>query len=54
MPYQGVTIDLGSPFRRATMNDLVKDATGGLDLMGEHAEDVEGARAAALKVCSGG
>jgi hypothetical protein len=23
VPYQGATIDLGAPFRRATMNDLV-------------------------------
>ncbi|KAI8474152.1 MAG: hypothetical protein J3K34DRAFT_456975 [Monoraphidium minutum] len=49
VPYQGLTIDLGSPFRRATMNDLVKDATGGLDLMGAYGADPEGARAAALK-----
>lgn len=28
--YQGVDIDLGQPFRRATMNDLVQEATGEL------------------------
>lgn len=27
--YQGVDIDLGQPFRRVTMNDLVKEKTGG-------------------------
>jgi lysyl-tRNA synthetase class 2 len=48
VPYQGVDIDLGSPFRRATMNDLVKDAAGGLDLMGTYLNDPAGARAAAL------
>ena len=26
--YQGDTIDLGSPFRRATMHELVKEALG--------------------------
>lgn len=26
--YQGVDIDLAQPFRRATMRDLVKDASG--------------------------
>ena len=46
--YQGTTVDLAKPFRRATMNDLVKDAAGGLDLMGDFADDAEGARAAAL------
>lgn len=26
--YQGLTIDLGQPFRRASMHDLVQEATG--------------------------
>ena len=26
--YQGESLDLGKPFRRATMHDLVKEATG--------------------------
>lgn len=28
LPYQGQVLDFGAPFRRATMHDLVKDATG--------------------------
>jgi lysyl-tRNA synthetase class 2 len=28
LSYQGVDIDLGQPFRRVTMNDLVKEKTG--------------------------
>jgi lysyl-tRNA synthetase class 2 len=27
--YQGIDIDLGQPFRRVTMNDLVQETTGG-------------------------
>jgi lysyl-tRNA synthetase class 2 len=61
--YQGVDIDLGQPFRRVTMNDLVREATG-LDLMGTYGPgapssssssggDVEGARAAALQALEG-
>jgi hypothetical protein len=28
LPYQGAVLDFGAPFRRATMHDLVRDATG--------------------------
>jgi len=49
VPYQGLVIDVGAPFRRATMNDLVVEAVG-VDFMGGYFGDVEGARAAALKV----
>jgi lysyl-tRNA synthetase class 2 len=28
LPYQGQVLDFESPFRRATMHDLVKDACG--------------------------
>lgn len=28
VPYQGQVLDFGAPFRRATMHDLVRDATG--------------------------
>ena len=45
MPYQGVTLDFGSPFRRVTMNDLVKELTG-TDFLAFGA-DVAAARAAA-------
>jgi len=31
--YQGTAISLARPFRRATMNDLVKDALGGFDTL---------------------
>eukprot|EP00614_Pseudopedinella_elastica_P008240 CAMPEP_0172588094 /NCGR_PEP_ID=MMETSP1068-20121228/7041_1 /TAXON_ID=35684 /ORGANISM="Pseudopedinella elastica, Strain CCMP716" /LENGTH=643 /DNA_ID=CAMNT_0013383327 /DNA_START=93 /DNA_END=2024 /DNA_ORIENTATION=+ len=50
--YQGVKIDLTPPWRRATMSDLVKDATGfdfsELDVAG----DPEGSLAAAKKVAA--
>jgi len=49
--YQGVTIDLTPPFRRATMAGLVKDATGfdfdALDVAVDPASALEAARAAA-------
>mmetsp|Transcript_23741 Transcript_23741/g.58183 ORF Transcript_23741/g.58183 Transcript_23741/m.58183 type:complete len:461 (-) Transcript_23741:601-1983(-) len=51
IPYGDETIDLGArPWRRAPMNDLVAEATGGLDIMGTWgpSADVEGARSAAL------
>lgn len=47
IPYEGGEIDLGSPFRRASMADLVLEATG-VDF-GSYADDVEGAKAAALE-----
>lgn len=47
VPYEGGEIDLGSPFRRASMADLVLEATG-VDF-GSFAADVEGAKAAALE-----
>lgn len=28
VPYQGQTLDLGQPFRRATMHELVQEALG--------------------------
>mmetsp|Transcript_31159 Transcript_31159/g.69280 ORF Transcript_31159/g.69280 Transcript_31159/m.69280 type:complete len:592 (+) Transcript_31159:24-1799(+) len=46
--YQGTVLDFGSPFRRVTMNDLVKELTG-LDVMA-YGTDVEAARTAALEV----
>lgn len=50
IPYGDETIDLGArPWRRAPMNDLVKEATG-VDVMGDFggdAADLEGAKAAA-------
>ena len=50
IPYGDETIDLGArPWRRAPMNDLVKEATG-VDVMGDFggdATDLEGAKAAA-------
>lgn len=33
MDYQGTVLDFESPFRRATMSELVAEATGGLDIM---------------------
>jgi lysyl-tRNA synthetase class 2 len=53
--YQGVRIDLSKPFRRATMAELVRDATG-VDFLASFGGgggaagtgDVDGARAAAL------
>ena len=30
MQYQGLTLDLGHPFRRASMHDLVQEALGAL------------------------
>ena len=51
--YQGTEVDLGKPFRRETMNDLVKEATG-VDFLGEFGGDgeagVEAAKAKALEV----
>ena len=47
VPYEGGVIDLGSPFRRASMADLVREATG-LDF-DAFAGDLEAARAAALE-----
>jgi len=45
--YGDETIDLGQrPWRRAPMNDLVKEAAG-VDLMGDYAGDLSGAKAAA-------
>lgn len=35
--YQGTEINLSPPFRRATMHELVQDATGGLALAGHYA-----------------
>lgn len=35
LTYQGVDIDLGQPFRRVTMNDLVKEKTGAVNCTGE-------------------
>lgn len=46
--YQGVDIDLSPPWRRASMNDLVRDKIG-IDFY-EMRGDLEGARAAADKV----
>jgi lysyl-tRNA synthetase class 2 len=45
--YQGLAIDLSQPFRRAPMNDLVREATG-VDFLGSFSSDLQGARAAAL------
>jgi lysyl-tRNA synthetase class II len=51
--YQGTELDLGKPFRRATMNDLVQEATG-VDFLGEFGgggeAGVEAARVRALEV----
>ncbi|GAB4819350.1 hypothetical protein N2152v2_006396 [Parachlorella kessleri] len=47
VPYQGQELDFEQPFRRATMHDLVKEATG-IDFEG-FGSDVEAARAAALQ-----
>lgn len=46
--YQGTILDFERPFRRVTMNDLVKETTGGLDVLGFGA-DLAGAKAAALE-----
>ncbi len=50
--YQGTMLDFNTPFRRATMAQLVQDATG-VDVL-SYGSDVEGARAAALQVCTAG
>jgi lysyl-tRNA synthetase class 2 len=34
LQYAGVDIDLGLPFRRVTMNELVQEKTGGLGCLG--------------------
>eukprot|EP00955_Chlamydomonas_euryale_P035960 350275-Chlamydomonas_euryale.AAC.1 len=43
--YQGTSIDFNKPFRRVTMNDLVKEATG-VDVLA-FGSDLDGAKAAA-------
>ena len=43
--YQGIELDFGAPFRRATMHDLVREATG-VDF--EAFSDVQGAKDAAV------
>eukprot|EP00798_Chlamydomonas_sp_ICE-L_P009938 gene9938-7808_t len=45
--YQGVTLDFESPFKRATMSDLVKEQSG-LDVLG-FGSDLAGAKEAAIE-----
>lgn len=45
--YQGLSLDFSQPFRRASMNDLVKESNEGLDVL-SFGSDLDGARAAAL------
>lgn len=47
LEYQGTPISLARPWRRASMNDLVRDATGGLDVLALRGAGLEAARAAA-------
>lgn len=50
--YQGVDLDLGQPFRRATMHDLVREATGVDFAAWTAASDLPAARDAALEALS--
>lgn len=47
--YQGNILDFGKPFRRATMHELVKEATS-IDFEAFAPDDVDAARGAALNV----
>jgi lysyl-tRNA synthetase class 2 len=47
LSYQGTPISLARPWRRVSMNDLVLEATGGLDVLAMRAGSLEEARAAA-------
>lgn len=48
----GVEIDLSQPFRRVTMNDLVKEKAGGLDVL-SYGTDLAAAKAAAAEAVKG-
>jgi lysyl-tRNA synthetase class 2 len=47
LSYQGTAISLARPWRRASMNDLVRDALGGLDVLALRGEGLDAARSAA-------
>ena len=47
LSYQGTPISLARPWRRVSMNDLVRDAAGGLDVLGLRSGTLDAARAAA-------
>jgi lysyl-tRNA synthetase class 2 len=49
VPYQGNNIDLTPPWRRVSMNDLVKESSGIDFTQFMQSKDVEGAKQAALK-----
>lgn len=51
--YQGTPLSLARPWRRAAMNDLVRDAAGGLDVLALRPLGLEGARAAAAAALAG-
>jgi len=47
LSYSGTPISLARPWRRASMNDLVREAAGGLDVLSMRGGDLAEARAAA-------
>jgi len=47
LSYQGTAISLARPWRRASMNELVRDALGGLDVLALRDDGLGAARAAA-------